>query len=242
MTNNQIYDVIAFGAHPDDIEAVMGGTIVKLVEKGQSILLVDLCDGEPTRYAARGERILQACRAAQILGVERATLGLRDRLIQDTVQARLAVARLVRLHKLQLVFTTLGSGVHPDHKAVTEIVVHGVFYARLPKWTEIPEEESLEGTEAHEIDRLFFGHCRMEPPWAGFDFAVDVTGSYGRKLEALRAYQAVFSGDQAQLLEKYTAEDRCVGSLVGVPYAEAFKARSPLLISDPGVFSKSRFG
>ena len=82
----------------------------------------------------------------------------------------------------------------------------------------------------------------MEPPWPSFDFAVDVTGSYGKKLEALRAYEAVFSGEQAQLLDKYTAEDRYVGSLVGVPYAEAFKARSPLPVGDPEVFFMSRFG
>lgn len=236
------YNVIAFGAHPDDVEAVMGGTIVKLVEKGRSVLVADLCDGEPARHGARGERGVQASRAAQILGVDRVTLPLRDRLIQDTIPARLAVARLIRMHKPSLVLTTLGSGVHPDHKAVTDIVVHGVFYARLPKWDELPEGESLQGTEAHEILRLFFGHCRMEPPWPAFDFAVDVTGSYEKKLESLRAYEAVFSGDQAQLLDKYTAEDRYIGSLVGVRYAEAFMARSPLLVSDPEVFPGSRFG
>lgn len=135
-----------------------------------------------------------------------------------------------------------GSGVHPDHKAVTDIVVNGVFYARLPKWDEISEGASLEGSEAHEIQRLFFGHCRMEPPWSSFDFAVDVTRSYGKKLEALRAYEAVFSGDQTQLLDKYTAEDRYIGSLVGVQYAEAFKPRSPLLVNDPEVFFRLRFG
>src|ERR1019366_4281066 len=207
-----------------------------------SVLLVDLCDGEPARHAARGVRAIQAQQAAQMLGADRTTLSLQDRLIQDTIPARLGVARLIRMHKPSLVFTTLGSGVHPGHKAVTDIVVNGVFYARLPKWEEVPETESLEGTEAHEIQRLFFGHCRMEPPWSSFDFAVDVTGTYEKKLEALHAYEAVFSGDQAQLLDKYTAEDRYVGSLVGVRYAEAFKARSPLLVSDPEVFSRSRFG
>jgi LmbE family N-acetylglucosaminyl deacetylase len=242
MTNQQPYDVIAFGAHPDDVEAVMGGTLVKLVERGRSVLVVDLCDGEPARHGARGERGVQAKRAAQILGVDRVALSLQDRLIQDSVPARLVVARLLRMHKPSLVFTTLGSGVHPDHKAVTDIVVNGVFYARLPKWDEIQEGESLGDTEAHEIQRLFFGHCRMEPPWPSFDFAVDVTASYEKKLEALGAYEAVFAGDQAQLLDKYTAEDRYIGSLVGVPYAEALKARSPLLVSDPEVFSRSRFG
>lgn len=240
--NSRSYDAIAFGAHPDDIEAVMGGTLAKLAAKGRAILLADLCDGEPARYAARGARGVQARRAAQILGVDRTTLPFRDRLIQDSLPARLAVARLIRIHRPALVFTTSGSGIHPDHHAVTDIVVHGVFYARLPKWDELPEGRPLKGTEPHEIQRLFFGHCRMEPPWHTFDFAVDVTGTYEKKLEALRVYEAVFSGDQAGLLDKYAAEDRYIGSLVGVPYAEAFKARSPLLAADPEIFSPSRFG
>ncbi|HUC76010.1 MAG TPA: PIG-L family deacetylase [Vicinamibacterales bacterium] len=236
------YDVLAFGAHPDDLEAVMGGTAAKLAAKGRSILFVDLSDGEPARHGQLGERTRQAIKAASILGVARYTLELRDRLIHDTIEARLSVARLIRVHAPRLVFTTAGSGVHPDHQAVTNIVVNGVFYARLPKWEALREGEILAGTGPHEIQRLFFGHCRMELAWPSFDFAVDVTEMYPRKLEALRAYESVFSGSQADLLEKYTAEDRYVGSLVGVRYAEAFKARSPLLVADPEAFGASRFG
>lgn len=236
------FDVIAFGAHPDDLEAIMGGTAVKLVRKNFSVLFVDLCEGEPARHAARGERHKQAVKAAEILGVARTTLTLQDRLISDTAEARLQVARLLREHRPRMVFTTAGAGVHPDHKAITEIVTHGVFYARLPKWEEIAGGERLEGTEPHEIERLFFGHCRMEPPWDRFDFAVDVSEVYELKLAALRAYESVFSGDQATLLDKYNAEDRYVGSLVGVQYAEAFRSRSPLLVEGPEVFLKTRFG
>lgn len=236
------YDVLAFGAHPDDLEAVLGGTAAKLVAKGRTVLFVDVCDGEPTRHGERGQRAAQAARAATILGVDRYTLPLRDRLIQDTLAARFAVARLIRLHKPRLVFTTAGSGVHPDHAAVTDIVANGVFYARLPRWELIADAELLAGTEPHEIERLFFGHCRMEPAWPSFDFAVDVTAVYERKREALSAYASVFSGSQADLLDKYTAEDRYVGSLVGVRYAEAFKARSPLIVADPETFGPSRFG
>lgn len=235
------FDVVAFGAHPDDLEAVMGGTTCKLVRKGLSVLFVDLCDGEPARYAARGERCQQATRAAKILGVQRTTLSLKDRLIGDTIEARLHIARLLRVHRPRLVFTTSGSGVHPDHKAVTDAVVNGVFYARLPKWEEVGLEE-LKGTEPHEIQRLFFGHCRMEPAWDRFDFAVDVTDVYDNKTAALRAYDSVFSGEQAKLLEKYNAEDRYIGSLLGVEYAEAFRSRSPLLVEDPEVFLSARFG
>ena len=102
--------------------------------------------------------------------------------------------------------------------------------------------EMLDGTEPHEIERLFFGHCRMEPAWSRFDFAVDVSDTYASKMAAVTAYESVFSGDQATLIDKYSAEDRYVGSLVGVQYAEAFKARSPLLVDSPDVFARSRFG
>ena len=60
------FDVIAFGAHPDDLEAIMGGTAVKLVRKNFSVLFVDLCEGEPARHGARGERHKQAVKAAEI--------------------------------------------------------------------------------------------------------------------------------------------------------------------------------
>ncbi len=236
------YDVLAFGAHPDDLEVVMGGTAAKLAARGQAILFVDLCNGEPTRYAERGVRQAQALRAATLLGVERTTLTLQDRIIQDSPEARLQVARLLRVHRPRTVFTTSGAGVHPDHAAVTNIVVNGVFYARLPKWDELAEGQILDGTDPHEVKRLFFGHCRMEPAWNGFDFAVDVSAVYAQKIVASTAYESVFSGDQATLLEKYSAEDRYVGSLVGVQYAEAFKARSPLLVDSPDVFEHSRFG
>jgi N-acetylglucosamine malate deacetylase 1 len=236
------YDIVAFGAHPDDLEVVMGGTAAKLASRGRAILFVDLCDGEPARHADRGARQVQAAEAAAILGVDRVTLPLQDRLIRDSIDARLQVARLLRIYRPKTVFTTAGAGVHPDHAAVTDIVINGVFYARLPKWEGVTAGKSLDETEPHEIERLFFGHCRMEPAWTGFDFAVDVSATYSQKMAAVTAYESVFSGDQASLIDKYSAEDRYIGSLVGVQYAESFKARSPLLVDTPDAFARSRFG
>lgn len=236
------FDVLAFGAHPDDLEVAMGGTTGKLADKGLTVLVVDLCDGEPTRHANR-VREAQAAEAARILGVKRLTLGFQDRLIEDTAAARLAVARLIRLHRPRYVFTTKGAGVHPDHRAVTDIITNGVFYARLPKWDEVAgAENALEGTEPHDIDRLFYAGCRMELAWPSFDFAVDISDTYERKLAAIKAYESVFRGDQVRLIERYAAEDQYVGSLVGVRYAEPFKARSPLLVADPTLLLRVPFG
>jgi N-acetylglucosamine malate deacetylase 1 len=236
------FDVIAFGAHPDDLEVSMGGTASKLVAAGLRVLFVDMTDGEPARYAPEGIRRNNATRAAEILGVERTILGEHDRLLQDSVASRLTVARLIRIHRPRFVFGTQGDGVHPDHRAITDIVVNGVFYARLPNWERVAGGEALAGTEPHEIDRFFFARCRMERAWTNFDFAVDVSTVYEKKLEAIGAYESVFQGEQATLVERYRAEDQYVGSLVGVPFAEPFKARTPLLVDTPTAFLKVRFG
>ena len=77
------YDALVLSAHPDDAESQMGGTLAKLSEKGQRILIVDLTDGEPTEFAEPGVRAKQANEAARILGVERISLGLQDRLFES---------------------------------------------------------------------------------------------------------------------------------------------------------------
>lgn len=244
MHSGDQVDVLAFGAHPDDIDVVMGGTIIKLVDSGRSVLMVDLTDGEPTRYGTAGQRAQQAAAAAQVLGASRTCLSLPDRALADSIISRVQIAALIRRHRPSMVFTTLGSGIHPDHKAVTDAVVNGVFYARLPNWQAVKVEgvASLAETEPHEISRLFFGHCRMEPAWDRFDFAVDVTSVYAQKLEAVRLFDSVFSGDHAALLDKYSAEDRYIGSQVGVRFAEQFMTRMPLVVDLPTVFQPAKFG
>jgi LmbE family N-acetylglucosaminyl deacetylase len=236
------FDVIAFAAHPDDLEVSMGGTAAKLVASGLRVLFVDLTDGEPARYGPSGARRAQAVRAADILGVERLILENQDRLVQDSIALRMSVARLIRMHRPRLVFGTQGDGVHPDHHALTEIVTNGVFYARLPNWERVDGGTVLADTKPHEIDRLFFARCRMERPWMHFDFAVNVSDVYERKLAAIAAYESVFQGEQASLVERYRAEDQYVGSVVGVGFAEPFRARTPLLVDSPLAFQKVRFG
>lgn len=235
------YDALVVAAHPDDAEAQMGGTLAKLAHKGQRILLVDLSDGEPTEYAERGVRARQAAEAARILGVERICLGLQDRLIIDTIEARLEVARLIREHRPRWVYGTGEACVHPDHAAAAGIVKAAVFLARLEKWDQVPGGDRLASQEACTIERLFFPHCKMEPAWSDFAFAVDVSEAYELKRRALAAYGSIFSPED-RLLALYEAEDQYHGRLVGVRYAEIFKAHSPLVAEDPTVFAPGIHG
>ncbi len=237
------YDLMIVAAHPDDAEVQMGGTIAKLTRAGQRALIVDLCDGEPADYAPPGARREQAQRAARILGADRLILDQQDRLIVDNIPTRLAIARLVREHRPKMVFATTDACVHPDHAAVESLVTAGIFYARLKNWDRVPGGEALGGTEPWEISRLFFPHCKMEPAWGDFAFAVDVSETYKCKKQALEEYTSLFhveAGDQ--LLELYEAEDAHMGRLFGLAYAEAFKSASPLLVPDPTVFLPALHG
>ena len=237
------YDFLVIAAHPDDAEVQMGGTIAKLVKMGHRALIVDLCDGEPADYAAPGIRHGQALAAARLLGADREVLAGQDRFIVDDIPTRLAIARLIRLHRPGMVFGTTGACIHPDHMAMDPLVTAAVFYARLKNWDRVPGGEALAGTEPWEIRRLFFPHCKMEPAWGDFAFAVDVSDMYAIKKKALAAYSSIFTVEAGdQLLDLYEAEDAHMGRLFGLAYAEVFKSLSPLIVSDPTVFLPGMHG
>ena len=238
------YDAMVITAHPDDAEVQMGGTIAKLTDRGTSILIVDLCDGEPTDYAEPGIRVQQAQRAAKILGADRLILQEQDRFIQDTIPLRLELTGLIREHRPRWVFGTTEACVHPDHAAVEPLVTAAVFYARLDNWQHVPGGEVLAGTNPWVVERLFFPHCKMEPAWGdSFDFAVDVSDTYERKKQALAEYRSIFDVEEGdQLLNLYEAEDMYIGRLFGVAYAEIFKAHSPLLVDDLTLFKPGLHG
>lgn len=231
------YDFFVITAHPDDAEVQMGGTIVKLTGAGQRALIVDLCDGELADNAPAGVRREQAMRAAGILGADRLILDQQDRFITDNIPTRLALAKLIREHRPTIVFAITDACIHPDHAAIEPLVTAAVFYARLQNWDRVPGGDSLAGTEPWVIHRLFFPHCKMEPAWGSFAFAVDVSATYALKKRALAEYNSLFRVAQGdQLLELYEAEDAHTGRLFGLAYAEVFKSHSPLLVADPTVF------
>jgi LmbE family N-acetylglucosaminyl deacetylase len=230
------YDALVIAPHPDDAETQMGGTLAKLADRGQGILIVDLTTGEPTEFAAPGTRAAQAKEAARILGVERVDLGLQDRFLVDAQEVRLEVARLIRNHRPRTVYGIGDACVHPDHAAAVGLTRAAIFLARLGQWERVPGGERLADQEPWAVDRLFFPHCKMEPPWAEFAFAVDVSAVYDRKRRALAAYGSIFREEGDRLLALYEAEDRYFGRLLGVAFAEIFRSASPLLVEDPTVF------
>lgn len=236
------YDALVIAPHPDDAETQMGGTLAKLADRGQRILIVDLTEGEPTEFAGKGVRARQAAEAARSLGVERINLGRQDRFLADTMETRIEIAHLIRRHQPRWVYGVGDACVHPDHSAAVGLTRAAVFLARLGQWEQVPGGERLAEQEPWAVDRLFFPHCKMEGAWGEFAFAVDVSAVYERKRQALAAYQSIFREEGDRLLSLYEAEDHYFGRLLGVAYAEIFRSASPLLVEDPTIFAPGLHG
>ncbi len=124
MSEADSLDVIAVGAHPDDVEIACGGTLAKLVRQGYRVGIIDLTDGEPTPLSPGPEvRMEEAKAAAEVLGAHRVTLDLPNRRLFDNFEARVALAKEFRKYRPKIV---IGFGdktpmASPDHWQAMQI-------------------------------------------------------------------------------------------------------------------------
>ena len=146
-------DVIAVGAHPDDVEIGCGGTLALLAAQGHRVGIVDLTDGEPTpRSSGPDERLAEAAAAARVLGVvQRENLDFPNRRLFDSFEVRVALAKVFRRWRPRLV---LGLGdktplASPDHAKTVAITEAAVFYSRLTKW-----DDTFDHLPVHTVPQL----------------------------------------------------------------------------------------
>mgnify|MGYP001559523905 CR=1 FL=1 len=127
-------DILCIGAHPDDIEVSMAGTILKLKALGYKIGILDLTNGEPTPFGTVKKRLSERDNASKLLLVdERITLDLPNRYLQNTIAAREKVAIIYRKLKPKIIFTHYPEDSHPDHIAASKITTDARFFAKLTK-------------------------------------------------------------------------------------------------------------
>ncbi len=199
-------DVIAVGAHPDDVEIGCGGILARLAEQGYRVGIVDLTDGEPTPASPGPEvRLAEAQRAAEVLGCAlRVTLDLPNRRLFDTFEARVALARQLRRHRPRLVLG-LGSKTplaSPDHYQAMLITEAAVFYARLTKW-----DEHFENLAVHTVPQFlyYFLGLRTLGSLRPDLLVVDISRSMEKKMAAIQCYQTQFPPAKAEVLDRIRA-------------------------------------
>jgi bacillithiol biosynthesis deacetylase BshB1 len=218
--------VLVVGPHPDDQELAMGGTIARLVELGHRVTLLDMTSGEPTPYGSPEKRIVEADEAARILGVRRIRLGLPNRRVEHTIEARHLVAGVIRTEAIDVLFVPFPEDAHPDHRAVTRIAEDARFDAKLTK-IDLPGEPRYPKWLFH----YYCTHLRIVPQPS---FLFDTTGTADRKRAAILAYRSQFIDNpkNAQVPEWIAAADRYFGSRIGSETAEPFSSPEPIGLSD----------
>lgn len=128
-------DIVAFGAHPDDLEFGCGGILAKSAAQGLSVVMVDLTHGEKATNGLPEIRRKESEKSAQVIGAKRVFLDFADCEIIDSYEGRLALVRVIREHKPKLVLAPLWKGeqTHPDHIACGLMARYACRYSRFSK-------------------------------------------------------------------------------------------------------------
>lgn len=215
-------NILVVGPHPDDQEIGMGGAIARFAAAGHNVLLLDMTDGEPTPHGDTATRARESGEAAAILGVKRRQLGLHNRYVQHTIEARHAVAGAIREHGAQILFAPHPEDAHPDHAATTRIVEDARFDAKLTKI-------DLPGRPVYPKWLFYYYASHLRRP-ADPSFCIDVTGFEEAKRRAILAYksQFVLPPQNRPVVEWLNAALVYFGSRIGTAAAEPFFTKEPL--------------
>ncbi|MBI2821912.1 MAG: bacillithiol biosynthesis deacetylase BshB1 [Acidobacteria bacterium] len=228
-------DILAIGAHPDDVELAMAGSLLAFASLGRRVAVVDLTRGELGSRGSTELRAREASAATEILRLAaRENLDLPDGSVRDDRESRAAVIRVLRRHRPRLVFThhPQDHSGHPDHTACSRLVERAVYLSGLAKFDTGQERYRPEAV-------IFFNLPRRLFP----SFIVDVSDVYPQARRALEAYGSQFHDPASDAPATYLSHPRFLqwlesvrryyGALIGVDYAEAFWCRRPIRLADP---------
>ena len=206
--------ILVIGPHPDDQELGMGGSIIRLVKQGHRVHLVDMTNGEPTPLGTPEKRAREAAAAAGILGVERTLVGLPNRQVVHSIEARHKVAAVIRVHRPDWLFVPFPIDAHPDHVAVTRIAEDARFDAKLTR-SDIPGEPCY----PKRVIYYYCTHLRMnfQPT-----FCLDISDEIDAKIAAARAYESQFIANKSPVIDMLKTLNGYFGGRIGTAYAEPF--------------------
>jgi bacillithiol biosynthesis deacetylase BshB1 len=219
--------ILAFGAHPDDIELSVGGTLAKASRAGRRTVAVDFTRGESGTRGTPAVRMEESERAAGVLGLSvRENLGLPDAGLELSAEHRRAAAASIRRHRPEIILAPWVEDLHPDHAAAGRIAQAAMFDARLAK---------LAGDDGPWFTRLIlFYPCRH---YVHPTVVVDVSREYPIKKKAWQAHRSQTGGRgkkefrPSRFVDPFVqveVRSRHYGSLIGAEHGEGLISLSPL--------------
>jgi bacillithiol biosynthesis deacetylase BshB1 len=224
-------DVLAIAAHRDDVEQTCGGTLLRSAARGLSTAILDLTQGEAGTRGTAEERAAEATEAARLLGVGwRQALNFPDGSIENTLENRLEIVRVLRLVRPRVVVLPYGQARHPDHAIVAALGYQACFLSGLAKVET--------GLPPHRPFKIVYAslYADVRP-----SFIVDITPFIEQRHAALMAYRSQYANQAAggglfvpeeEIRERTFAEARHYGLLAGVTYGEPFVQKEAGLVDD----------
>lgn len=230
-------DILAFGAHPDDVELSAAGTLLKQKSLGNSIGIIDLTAGELGTRGNAATRAAEAAEAALILGLSaRENLGFADGFFINDQEHQRAIIRIIRKYQPRVVLANALSDRHPDHGRAAELVARACFLSGLRRIETWLEDEVQEPWRPDQV--FHYIQDRHAKP----DFVVDITPFWEGKMKAIKAFTTQFHNPDANepqtpisgkdFIHFLEARAREMGRISGVEFAEGFHVqRAPMVHS-----------
>ncbi|EJL26716.1 bacillithiol biosynthesis deacetylase BshB1 [Brevibacillus sp. BC25] len=224
-------DILAIGAHPDDVEIGAAGSLILAAKQGKRVGILDLTYAELSSNGTVERRQQEAATADQVMGVAaRYNFGLPDRGLEAVRESAIErVVKLIRKTRPAIVLAPYYADRHPDHESVSRIVREAVFNAGIRKY--LPEP-SLPAYRPSQF-LYYFINSTVTP-----QVVVDITAVYPQKMEALRCYRSQFELEEGSVqtpltngyLESVEYRERLFGQQAGVAYAEGFVSAAPYVL------------
>ena len=225
-------DVLAFSAHPDDIELAAAGTLIKLIKQGYTVGIVDMTRGELGTRGNKEIRQQEARESARIMGASvRECADIPDGGVTVTRENHLKIIRLLRKYKPSILFNHYWRANHPDHESTSRIVTEACYLSGLGKIDT--------GQERHRPKRILYHQLWYDTVPS---FVVDVSNEAERKWKVVRAHKSQFYDPNSTepetrlsspaFLEMVETRMRYWGGLVGVSHAEPFLTTDPFVLPD----------
>ncbi len=224
-------DVLAIAAHRDDVEQTCGGTLLRMASRGLRTAILDLTQGEAGTRGTAEERAREAAEAARLLGVTwRQALDLPDGAIENTLENRKRIVRVLRLLRPRVVILPYWRARHPDHAIVAALGYEACFLSGLAK----VETDSAPHRPFKIVYASLYADVRPS-------FIVDISNFIDQRHAALMAYRSQYANQPAgsglfvpeeEIRERTYAEARHYGLLAGVRYGEPFVQKEVGLVDD----------
>jgi N-acetylglucosamine malate deacetylase 1 len=214
--------IIAFGIQPDQVEAGMGGTILKLSESAYQVTIIDLTNGEFSKDHRPEHRKKEAIKASRILGIdERITLDYSYSELENTKEIREEISEIYQNTSTDIIFIPYPIDTHPESKIAAEICNTSLYYYHQQNFTSSKT-------------KIFYYFAAPFYYYQKPSFIIDISKEMEMKVEALKCYESQFGNNIQgnQLFENILNLNRYYGILIGKKFGESFICKEPLEIKN----------